>query len=224
MTPARVIAGRRTAVIRTLRTRCPFPWRNPMRHLIATLCLSLATLAVGQAWSAPSKPAAPAKPAAPSDQPPPKLTVAQILDRQLTALEKEFVPAAEAMPEDKFNFAPTQGEFKGVRTFALQLKHVAHDNFMLFSGILGEKLPANVDPKEDNGPDKMTSRADILKYVKDSFALGHRAMATLTEANLTERVTGPDGKPGPTRLGAASSSLWHSFDHYGQMVEYLRMN
>jgi hypothetical protein len=193
-----------------------------MRHLIATLCL--ATLAVGQAWSAPNKPAAPARPAAPSDQPPPKLTVAQIMDRQLTTLEKEFVPAAEAMPDDKFNFAPTQGEFKGVRTFALQLKHVAHDNFLLFSGLLGEKLPANVDPREDNGPDKMTSRAEILKYVKDSFALGHRAMATLTEANLTERITGLDGKPGPTRLGAASLTLWHSFDHYGQMVEYLRMN
>ncbi|HEX3760720.1 MAG TPA: DinB family protein [Kofleriaceae bacterium] len=192
-----------------------------MRHLIATLCLGLATLA-GPAWSAPNKPAAsPARTAA--DQPPPKLTIAQIMDRQLTALEKEFVPAAEAMPDDKFGFAPTQGEFKGVRTFALQIKHVAHTNFMVFAGLLGEKLPANVDPKEDNGPDKMTSKADILKYLKDSFAMGHRAMATLTESNLTERVATPQG-PGPTRLGAASLPLWHSFDHYGQMVEYLRMN
>ncbi|HEX8107160.1 MAG TPA: DinB family protein [Kofleriaceae bacterium] len=197
-----------------------------MRHLIATLCLSLATFAVGQAWSAPTKPAAPAKPApAPApDQPPPKLTVAQILDRQLTNLEKEFVPAAEAMPDDKFGFAPTQGEFKDVRTFALQIKHVAHTNFLMFAMLLGEKLPANVDPKEDNGPDKMTSKADILKYLKESFAMGHRAMATLSDANLTERVAGPDGKPGPTRLGAASLTVWHSFDHYGQMVEYLRMN
>lgn len=196
-----------------------------MRHLTATLCLSLATVVVGPAWSAPNKPAAPpARPAAPSDQPPPKLTVAQILDRQLTALEKEFVPAAEAMPDDKFGFAPTQGEFKGVRTFALQIKHVAQTNFVLFSGLLGEKLPAGVDPKDDNGPDKLTSKAEILKFLKDSFALGHRAMATLSEANLTERVIGPDGKPGPTRLGAASLTVWHSFDHYGQMVEYLRMN
>lgn len=195
-----------------------------MRPLIATLSLSLATLAVGQAWSAPNKPAAPAKPAA-ADPPPPRLTVAQIMDRQLTALEKEFVPAAEAMPDDKFGFAPTQGEFKDVRTFALQIKHVAHNNFLLFAGMLGEKLPANVDPKEDNGPDKMTSKADIVKYLKDSFAMGHRAMATLTEANLTERTPNPFGSgPGPSRLGAASSSLWHSFDHYGQMVEYLRMN
>jgi len=195
-----------------------------MRHLIATLSLSLATFAVGQAWSAPNKPAAPARPA--SDQPPPKLTVAQIMDRQLTALEKEFVPAAEAMPDDKFSFAPTQGEFKDVRTFALQIKHVAHTNFMEFASLLGEKLPANVDPKEDNGPDKMTSKAEILKYLKDSFAMGHRAMATLTEANLTERLPNPFGGtgPGPSRLGTASLTLWHSFDHYGQMVEYLRMN
>lgn len=196
-----------------------------MRHLIATLCLGLATLAgpaAGPAWSAPNKPAAPpARPA--TDQPPPALTIAQIMDRQLTSLEKEFVPAVEAMPDDKFNFAPTQGEFKGVRTFALQIKHVAHTNFMVFAALLGEKPPANVDPKEDNGPDKMTSKADILKYIKDSFAMGHRAMATLTETNLTERVTTPQG-PGPTRLGAASLPLWHSFDHYGQMVEYLRMN
>ena len=197
-----------------------------MRHLIATLCLGLATVAVGQAWSAPSKPAAPpAKPAAAPDQPPPRLTLAQIMDRQLTALEGEFVPAAEAMPDDKFNFAPTQGEFKGVRTFALQVKHVAHTNFVLFALLLGEKMPANVDPKEDNGPDRMTSKADILKYLKDSFAMGHRAMAGLSEATITERVANPDGKgPGPTRLGAASLTLWHSFDHYGQMVEYLRMN
>jgi hypothetical protein len=127
------------------------------------------------------------------------------MDRQLTTLEKEFVPAAEAMPDDKFNFAPTQGEFKGVRTFALQVKHVAHTNFLLFSGLLGEKLPANVDPKDENGPDKLTSKADILKYLKDSFAMGHRTMAR-SEANLTERVTGADGVPGPTGLGAPTST------------------
>jgi hypothetical protein len=195
-----------------------------MRHLITTLCFSLAALAGGPAWSAPNKPAAPAAPVAPSDQPPPKLTIAQIMDRQLTGLEKELVPAAEAMPDDKFNFAPTQGEFKGVRTFALQIKHVAQTNFVLFSGLLGEKLPPSIDPKADNGPDKLTSKAEILRFLKDSFALGHRAMATLSEANLTERIIGPDGKPGPTRLGAASLTVWHSFDHYGQIVEYLRMN
>jgi uncharacterized damage-inducible protein DinB len=190
-----------------------------MRTLIAVLCFAFAAPVFAQGAPPAAKPAA-AKPAAPE-----KMSVAMIMDRQLTSLENDFVPAAEAMPEDKFGFAPTQGEFKGVRTFALQVKHVAHTNLAIFSLMLGEKLP-NFDPNEDNGPEKMTSKADIIKYLKDSFALGHRAMKTLTEATLTERLKDPSGggNPGPSRLGAASVTLWHSFDHYGQMVEYLRMN
>jgi hypothetical protein len=212
-----------------------------MRKLIAICTLGLATAAFAQPKAAPTKPAAPGKPATPATpakptepgkpaepakpaEPPPKLTVAQIMDRQLSNLEREFVPAVEAMPDSKFNFAPTQGEFKGVRTFALQAKHVAQTNTVIFSGLLGEKLPVNIDPKSEDGPAALTSKADVVKFVKDSFALGHRAMATLSEATLTERITDPEGKPGPTRLGAASLTLWHSFDHYGQMVEYLRMN
>src|ERR1051325_9910075 len=113
-----------------------------MRTLIAaTVCFALSTPAFGQG-------AAPAPKAA--AKPPEKVTVATIMDRQLSALENDFVPAAEAMPDDKFNFAPTQGEFKGVRTFALQVKHVAHTNLTIFSMMLGEKLP-DFDPKGDNG-------------------------------------------------------------------------
>ena len=181
-----------------------------MRNLIATVCLGLVTSATALAQAPP---------------PPEKMTVAQIMDRQLSTLEHELVPLVEAMPENKFTFAPTKGEFKGVRTFALQAKHVAHTNFTIFALLLSEKLPANVDPKEDDGPPRMTSKAEIVTYLKDSFAMGHRAMAGLTEAALTERMANPDGDgPGPTRLGAASLTVWHSYDHYGQMVEYLRMN
>jgi uncharacterized damage-inducible protein DinB len=182
-----------------------------MRTLIAMLCLALATPAFGQGAAAP-------KPAE-------KLTVAQILDHQLSELEHEFVPAAEAMPDDKFSFAPTQGEFKGVRTFALEVKHVAHTNSVLFAMLLGEKMPPNVDPKEDNGPDKMTSKAEIIKYLKDSFAMGHRAMKAISPSTLTDRLKNPGGgESGMTRLAAATLTVWHSYDHYGQMVEYLRMN
>ena len=166
-----------------------------MRTLIATVCFALAAAASGQALGQGTAPAP--KPVAKA---PEKVTVGQIMDRQLSALENDFVPAAEAMPEDKFNFAPTQGEFKGVRTFALQIKHVAHTNLQIFSMLLGEKLP-NFDPNEDNGPEKMTSKADIIKYLKDSFAMGHRAMKALTEAKLTERLKDPSNpsNPGPPR-------------------------
>jgi hypothetical protein len=66
---------------------------------------------------------------------------ASVLDRQLSNLEKEFVPAADAMGEDKYEFTPTNGEFKGVRTFAQQIKHVAATNLVIVAALLQEKPP-----------------------------------------------------------------------------------
>src|SRR6266704_1921813 len=66
-------------------------------------------------------------------------TLTQVLNSSVTNVENEFVPAADAMPEDKYSFAPTSGEFKGVRTFAQQVKHVAASNYEFGAAILGEK-------------------------------------------------------------------------------------
>jgi hypothetical protein len=151
-----------------------------------------------------------------------KATIASVLDRDLTSMEKEVVSAAEAMPEDKFNFAPTQGEFKGVRTYAQQIKHVAAVNYMLGAGILGEKPP--VDIGSENGPDKMTSKADVVKFLKDSFEYLHKSLATVNESNLLGEVQSPFGPNKMTRLRLVLIATAHPFDHYGQMVEYLRMN
>lgn len=151
-----------------------------------------------------------------------KPTFAMVFDRNLTNTEKEVVSAAEAMPDDKFNFAPTQGEFKGVRTFAQQIKHIAAVNYMLAGGILGEKPPVEV--KSENGPENMTSKADIVKYLKDSFAYAHKAANSITEANVLEQIQSPFGPNKTTRLSLTIIMLSHPFDHYGQMVEYLRMN
>lgn len=149
-------------------------------------------------------------------------TVSQVLEHSVTSVEHEFVPAAEAMPEDKYLFAPTRGEFKGVRTFAQQVKHVASVNYMLASGILGEKPP--VDPMGENGPDSIKSKADIIKYLKDSFAYLHKAVVSINESNLVIPVKDPFGEGNATRLGLAVGAVAHPFDHYGQMVEYLRLN
>jgi hypothetical protein len=151
-----------------------------------------------------------------------KATIASVLDKDLTSMEKEVVSAAEAMPEDKFNFAPTQGEFKGVRTYAQQIKHVAAVNYMLGAGILGEKPP--VDIGSENGPDKMTSKADIVKFLKDSFEYLHKSLASVNESNLLSEVQSPFGTNKITRLRLVLIATAHPFDHYGQMVEYLRMN
>jgi len=149
-------------------------------------------------------------------------TITQLLDRGVSNFEREFVPAAEAMPEDKFDFAPTNGEFKGVRTFAQQIKHVAAVNYELAAAILEEKPPADVN--DEAGPAAVTTKADVLKYLKDSFAYVHKAIATINEKNVTETVKSPFGEGSVSRLGLAMSVTAHGFDHYGQMVVYLRMN
>ncbi len=151
-----------------------------------------------------------------------KRTVTMVLDHTVLNLEYEFIPAAEAMPEDKFGFAPTNGEFKGVRTFAQQIKHVAAVNYEIGAAILEQKPP--VDINEESGPASVMSKADILKYLKESFAYVHKAIATINEKNVVETVKSPFGEGAVSRLGLATSIAWHGYDHYGQMVVYLRMN
>jgi hypothetical protein len=149
-------------------------------------------------------------------------TIAQVLDRGVTGVENEFVPAAEAMPEDKYSFAPTNGEFKGVRTFAQQVKHVAAVNYMVGAAILEEKPP--VELGSENGPDSMKTKADIVKFIKDSFAYIHKAVGTINDGNLLNPIKSPFSDNMVSRLGMATLIVGHCFDHYGQMVEYLRMN
>jgi uncharacterized damage-inducible protein DinB len=126
------------------------------------------------------------------------------------------------MPEEKFGFAPSNGEFKGVRTYAQQIKHVAAVNFELAAALLEQKPP--VDIGDESGPPSLTSKADIIKYLKDSFEYVHKALATVNDSNLTGTVKSPFGEGSVSRLGLAMSVASHGFDHYGQMVVYLRMN
>ena len=177
--------------------------------------IALALLLAGGFVSAQS----PAAPKAVADKAP---TAGQVMDRQLANLESEFVPAAEAMPEATFNFAPASGEFKGVKTFAEQVRHVASANFMFSAGIAGEKAPADLGG--ENGPEALKTKADIIKYLKDSFAYSHKAFAGITDANATAAIPTPWGKGSTTRLSLASLTVAHAFDHYGQMAVYLRMN
>lgn len=151
-----------------------------------------------------------------------KKTLSQVLDGNVKIIESEFVPAAEAMPEDKYAFAPSSGEFKGVRTFGEQIKHVAAVNYLVGSSILGEKPP--VDIGSEKGPEAIKSKADIVKFAKDSFAYAHKAVASINDGNALEPIASPFGKDKVTRVGLATVFGWHGFDHYGQMVEYLRMN
>ena len=192
-----------------------------LRTFCLLLVLSFAIAALGQATTPAAKPAS-----APQAQttPQPAPTIANVVDRQITQLEKQFVAVADAMPDDKFDFQPTQLNTKDsrdpVRTFAMEVKHVATANYLFWGSITGDPMPAGV--KGPNGPDDIKTKADIMKYLKDSFALGHKAAATLTAANVVEEV--PFRQSKAPRLYLATFAVEHANDHYGQMVFMLRMN
>ena len=129
------------------------------------------------------------------------------------------------MPAAKYSFAPTAGAFKGVRTFGEELKHIAADNYMLGAGILGEKPPVDVGTGE-SGSNAVHTKDEIIAYLKDSFVYMRRAAAAMDDSNTA--IPTPDISPWPagtaTRLGIAVEDCVHTWDHYGQLVEYLRMN
>ena len=145
-----------------------------------------------------------------------------VADEWVTHSEKQLLAAAEAMPADKYSFAPTDGEFRGVRNFARQVKHVAAVNYLCAAGIRGEQAPA--DAADERGPDSARTKAEIIKYLKDSFAYLHKAVAMIDEKNVFEPIKNPFGKRAQTRIGLVAGAIAHSSNHYGQMVEYLRMN
>jgi len=195
-----------------------------MRTFCLLLVLSFAITALGQGTAPAPKPetTAPTALATPQPQPP---TFAAMVDRQISGYEKNVVEAAEAMPEDKFNFSPASLNIQGsaygdVRTFAQLIKHTATANYRFWTTLTGEKMPENI--KGTNGPDELKSKAEIIQFLKDSFAVGHRAAKTLTPENALEQVQFFNNKV--PRLYVATACVVHAADEYGQMVEYLRMN
>jgi uncharacterized damage-inducible protein DinB len=134
--------------------------------------------------------------------------------------EGQFAAVAEAMPENRYSFIPSTGNFEGARSFAEQVKHVACANFAFFNEIEGKTPPQHC---EQGGPNSAKSKAELVKYLKDSFEYGARVLATINAQNALERVEGPYAGPN-TKLGIAVAAVWHVADHYGQIVEYLRMS
>lgn len=189
--------------------------------LFAILSVATGVLAQGKPAGSPSpSPAAQAQTASE-----PAASVASTVDRQVSQYEKNVVDVAEAMPEDKYNFTPASlnlpgAAYKDVRTFAELIKHTATANYRFWTMLTGEKMPENI--KGPNGPEELKSKAEIVKFLKDSFEVGHRAAKGLTTQNMLEEMPFFRGKA--TRLYIATACVIHAADEYGQMVEYLRMN
>lgn len=158
--------------------------------------------------------------AAVAQQNPPQLkTIPDSINQIWNSIEHDFIALAEAMPEDKWSFKPMQGEFTGVRTFAEQIKHVACANEAWAKQIGGQKPPARCDT---GGPNPAKTKAEILPYLRDSFRMMDDAISATDAGNLLQPTHGQYW--GDDRLAALTAEVWHVSDHYGQLVEYLRMN
>jgi uncharacterized damage-inducible protein DinB len=146
------------------------------------------------------------------------------IERQFNKIQNDIITSAEAMPENKYSFTPEDlrienSDFKGVRTFAGQIMHLATDNILIWSAITGDKVRADIS--DVNGPKNITSKADVLNYLKSSFDIGRRAISILTDKNAMETIEFR-GRNLP-KLDLAFYALTHANEHYGQMVVYLRM-
>ena len=146
------------------------------------------------------------------------------LQALLRIAEKEIISAVEAMPADKFGFAPTDGDFKGVRTFGQMVKHLSATNYILAAVALGEQPPA--DAGDELGPETVRTKAEILNYLDGSFAQLYRATEAIGQMipSVNAQPISPLKQGEITRSALIVESLMHAYDHYGQMVEYLRMN
>jgi len=146
-------------------------------------------------------------------------TVSDSINYMWKMVEKDFTSLAEAMPEEKWNFKPTQGAFAEVRTFAQQVKHVACGNEAWAKKLRGEQPPDRCDT---GGPNPAKTKAEILAYLHETFVMMDSEIAKARLDNLMAPMEGPYA--GDNRLEVLNSALWHISDHYGQLVEYVRMN
>jgi len=154
--------------------------------------------------------------------------VADVFNGQVSTIEREVLALAEAMPAAKYDFAPSaftpnQGTFTGVRTYALQVRHIATVMYQISASVGGEKVPVDLGPG-DNGPDSLKTKDQIIEYFKGAIAFAHKAMLSMSAKNELDQIPSPFGRGTQARLEAAAFLGLHTYDHYGQMVVYARMN
>lgn len=184
--------------------------------------VAMCALAACCAMAAPAQPGGQKGPA-----PGTVISPATSLNAVVSLFEHEMMGVVKEMPADKYNFAPSQAIFKddqktdylspnnkGVRTFGQMVGHVAQANYALASAMSG--LKPDVDVKAIAN---LTDKDKLVDALSASFAFVHKAVDTLTPENAFQTVRGEQ-----TKATMAGFIVAHGFDHYGQLVEYLRMN
>jgi uncharacterized damage-inducible protein DinB len=123
-----------------------------------------------------------------------------------------FLQAAEEMPESLYTFRPSPA----VRSFAQQVAHVADDQYNLCAPARGEVRKAAYTAIENS----LSKKPELLTALRDAFGYCDTAFEALTDAGGS--VPAADGK-GRTRFGYLNWNMWHTWEHYGNVVVYLRL-
>jgi len=173
--------------------------------VIAVLLAIVAVRPVAHAQESANKDAA-AKPA---------LSPSQALLESWNDIGRKLIAMAEDFPEDKYDFRPNPSE----RTFAEQLLHAANANYFFTNLATGKKLPAEEDPKRS----EYKTKADVVAFVKKSFADGAAAIKTKGDAGMSELLVDPFANQQTRIYDMAYGLIEHSGEHYGQLAVYYRV-
>ena len=123
-----------------------------------------------------------------------------------------ILKSVDKMPEDKYPFKPTLE----VMSYGLMLAHLANAQFYQCSTAMGEKTI-------DKGfHESLHTKAQILAGLKEGFAYCDAAYAKLTDASSAEMVSFFGARV--TRLGGLYNNTSHLWEHYGNLVTYMRIN
>jgi uncharacterized damage-inducible protein DinB len=122
-----------------------------------------------------------------------------------------FIRAAEKMPEADYAFKPSPD----VRSFGQQIAHVADDQYNLCAPAKGETRKAAYREIENT----LSKKADLVPALKAAFAYCDGAYDALNDASGTEMALDSDR----TKFSMLNWNLWHTWEHYGNIVVYLRM-
>jgi len=128
---------------------------------------------------------------------------------------RKLIAMAEDFPEDKYDYKPTPAQ----RSFAEQLLHAAWANYLFINPVMGQKPPAAEDPKRD----QYKTKADIVAFVKKSFADGAAAIQSKGEKGLAVEIENYFPNQKVRVLDIANGIIEHSGEHYGQLVVYYRL-
>ena len=142
------------------------------------------------------------------------LTPSQAVLESWNDIGRKLIAMAEDFPEDKYDFKPTPAQ----RSFAENLLHAAGANYFLTNALKGEKLPEG-DPKRE----QYKTKADVVTFVKKSFADGAASLKAKGDAGMNELITDPFSKDKARVYDFAYGFIEHSGEHYGQLVVYYRV-